>query len=233
MTRILLVVAALAAPMAAPAAANAALLEAADAAELAQSMADATDEQGVCYGWEITVDDQGGYGGGGLEAGSNQGPSRPLDRLQCERYVVLQGTVTYVSESCECEDGAYISINSNLAKPPTTKELDQLGLGSGDLLGDEDDTAIINMVEALPFAVAEHGEAPYLQFETSSAPPEQRGQPTNRPGSDSLRERWPLLVLALLVICGGIGWIAAKLLGFLDDPFRTGSHGSDSIHREN
>jgi hypothetical protein len=212
MTRLLILLAALATLMTAPAAANAALLEPADAAELAQSMADATDEQGVCYGWEIRVDDQGGYGGGGLEAGSNQGPGRPLDRTQCPRYVVLQGTVRYVSESCDCEDAADISIDSNLSKPPTTDELDEVGPGAGDLLGDQDDIALINMVEALPLTVAEHGEAPYLQFESSSAPPAERGAPTNHPGvPDSLRERWPLLVLALLMIVGGLGWLAATL----------------------
>ncbi len=180
-----------------PAAAQAVpILEASDAEELAQTLAEATDEQGVCYGWEIDVTDEGG-GSGGLEAGSSQGPGYRLNRPRCRRYAVLRGEVTYTSESSESEDSAWVTIDSNLARPPTVAQLEGLGYNADALVGDNDDQAIIDMAGVLPLLVAEAGEAAYIPFEEPTAPPPAADAPTNSPGSDWWRTWWwaPLLIV--------------------------------------
>jgi hypothetical protein len=57
-------------------------LDQGDAAELANELAEATDEQGICYGWQVSVDDQSG-GPSGTDVGSNFGPGQEIDATQC------------------------------------------------------------------------------------------------------------------------------------------------------
>ncbi len=187
------------------------LLEQADAVELAQTLADATTEQDVCYGWEVAVEDGSGEGLSGVETGSSSGPGVPLDRARCPRWVVLQGSVSYTSESSESEDSAQTAIDSNLRKPPTTQQLSDLGLDADALLGDADDQAVIDMTSALPLLVAEAGEAPYVPFEAQTQPIPAQDVPNAGPGSDWLRNYWwlPLLVLAAV---GGALYLGAKAL---------------------
>jgi len=185
------------------------LLEEPDAVELAQDLADATAEQQVCYGWEVTVDDQSGEGASGVEAGSSAGPGVPLDRASCPKYAVLQGGVSYTSESSESEDSAEIAIDSNLARPPTVAQIESLGYSADDLLGDIDDQAVIDMTGALPLLVAEAGEAPYIPFEESTEPVPASDQPNAGPGSDWLRNYWWLPLLGLAAV-GGVGYLVVK-----------------------
>jgi hypothetical protein len=195
-------------------AASAQLLAPADAEELAQSLAEATAEQGVCYGWAVRIDDENGSLA--LDAGSSLGPLRPLDRADatCRKYVELTGLVDYTSETSESEDSASYSIESNLANPPTTRELRDLGHGPDRLLEEDDDEALANAVGALPLLVADHGEAPAVGFEAGSdLPPEQQGAPTGDPGSDALREHGALFALSLLALLGGIAWLVLALTG--------------------
>lgn len=182
----------------APALARAApLIDPPDAAELAQTLAEATAEQRVCYGWQVTVDDQSGGGSGGLESGSSAGPGAPLDRRSCPRWVVLEGSVVYTSESSESEDDAGLAIASNLPRPPTVGQLEELGYGAGSLLGESDDQAIIDMTGALPLLVAETGAAPYIPFEPPAQPIPASDRPDAGPGSDWLRNYWWVLPLGL------------------------------------
>jgi hypothetical protein len=198
------------------------VLDAADATELAQALADATDEQDVCYGWRVNVQDDGG-GENGADVGSNFGPGVPLDQLRCAKWVELTGSIHYTSESSESEDDSSVSLESNLSNPPTEADLGDIGAGTGGgffasspLTGDDNDVVLANMVRALPLLVAERGEAPYVAFETSTEPAAVQGDPTNKPGPDVLRERWPTLVFAIVLILGGMGWIAAKAMGAFD-----------------
>ncbi|MGI8441236.1 MAG: hypothetical protein ACR2NV_13755 [Thermoleophilaceae bacterium] len=198
------------------------LLEEPDAVELAQTLAEATAEQQVCYGWEVAVDDQSGEGAGGVEAGSSAGPGAPLDRASCPRWAIFQGGVSYTSESSESEDSAEIAIDSNLARPPTVSQLEDLGYSEDDLLGDIDDQAVIDMTNALPLLVAEAGEAPYIPFEPPTEPVPASDRPNDGPGSDWLRNYWWLPVL-LLAGLGGVAYLAVKALMGRGTPPTTGS----------
>jgi hypothetical protein len=164
-----------------------------DAAELAQTLADAQEEQDICYGWAVgnNFDSTGDLGN------SRTGPDQQLIEVAgtCPKgYVVLNGDIRYACDSCESEDSASVSIDSNLPNPPTVKDLEGLGLKAGDLTGDKDDTTLINMVNALPLLAAERGNAPYVAYEEAKEVPAQ-DHPTDKPGSDFLRDAWLKLVL--------------------------------------
>lgn len=196
----------------APVATATPVLDAPDAAELAQSLAEATADQDVCYGWEIVVQDYSG-GSSGPDTGSNFGPDVPLDearRAECPRWAVLTGTIVYTSELSESEDDAAAEVVSNLNPAPTLDDLRELGV-QGSLTADDNDVVLTNMVEGLPLAVAATGQAPYVQFETSDNPAAVAGEPTGTPGSDVLRQSWPLILICGLAVLGGV----IMLLGVL------------------
>jgi len=181
-----------------------------DAAELAQELAEATAAQQVCYGWNIRVQDFGGSEEG-IEAGSSQGPGAPLDRSQCQRFVELVGEITYTSETSDAEDSASWRIESNLGRPPTIREIEDLGYDTGDLLGDRDDEELINAVGALPRLVADHGEARSVAFEPNRQPVPPQDRPTGSPGNDFLRQNGATVVICLLLVLGGLAWGFARL----------------------
>lgn len=173
--------------------ASAAIIAPEDAAELAQTLAEAQEEQDVCYGWAVgnNFDSSGDLGN------SRTGPGRQLIEIAgaCPKgYVVLNGYIRYACDSCESEDSASVSIDTNLPDPPTVSDLERLGLKAGDLTGEKDDTTLINMVNALPLLAAERGNAPYVAYEEAEAVPAQ-DHPTDKPGSDFLRDAWLKLVL--------------------------------------
>ncbi len=134
------------------------------------------------------------------------------DETSCTKgYVVLDGSISYACESCESEDSARVSIASNLPNPPTVGDLEDLGLKAGDLTGDNDDTTLVNMVNALPLLVADRGNAPYIEYEQAApadVPPADRA--TGKPGSDVLRDSWFLLVLCGGLILAGPGFYLYK-----------------------
>lgn len=187
--------------------AQAGILAPGDAADLAQSLADAQEEQEVCYGWEVRnnfseTDDLGS---------STGGPDRALvptlGTQGCAKgFVVLRGDVNYSCDSCESEDSASVSIAAvGMASPPTVGDLEAIGLKAGDLTGDKDDTTLINMVEALPLLVADRGNAPYLPYEPATGVPA-ADHATGKPGSDFLREEWGFLLLFGVLLLGGPGY---------------------------
>jgi hypothetical protein len=194
--------------------APAAILAQEDAAELANALAEATFEQKVCYGWAFQVADNWTGEEDGPEVGSNFGPGTPVDpaRPECaEGVVVLAGSITYTSETSESEDSAAWEIQSTLPDPPRIEQLEDLGYSSGDLLGDENDLAIINPTGALPSLVAERGVAAPIPFETPAREPGVGGEPTNSPSSDFLRQNGSLLAICALLFVGGLVWLVHQL----------------------
>ncbi|WP_205697654.1 hypothetical protein [Conexibacter sp. SYSU D00693] len=198
---------ALASVLALPAAAHALLLEPADATELANDLADAFEAQGVCYGWEIRLSDQGSPS---QQVGSSFGPDQPLELgdARCTKgSVKLDVDVTYTSESSESEDSAtFVVLTDRYDEVALTDGLRALGFGDGDLLGGDDDTAVVNMAGALPALVADQAGLPYVPFEPTTQPAAQQGTPTNSPGSDFLRENGTTLGLGLVLLVGGVAW---------------------------
>ena len=182
--------------------AHAGIMSPEDATDLAQSLAEAQEEQDVCYGWNVSNN----FGAGPDVGSSISGPGAVLLDVggTCKRgMVILAGSIDYTCDSCEGSDSASVSIQaSGMANPPTTKDLEDLGLQAGDLTGDNDDTTLINMVEALPLLVADKGNAPYVEYEqATTVPPTDRA--TNKPGSDFLRDNWIWLLLCGTLIAAG------------------------------
>lgn len=199
----------------APAAASAEpILAAEDSAELANSLAEAREEQGVCYGWFVRVDDESG-GPSGDDIGSDQGPGRQLDPTQCREYVQLTAVINYTSESSEIEDSATIEVDETLPGTITADDLSALGYGKDELMGDEDDTTLMNMVGALPSLAAERANLKPVPFESPEAPAPQQGQPTDSPGSDFIRKNLALLTLGSILLVLGIAWLVLDWGGWL------------------
>ena len=95
----------------APAPASAGVMSNDDATDLAQALADAQEEQGVCYGWQVTND----FDGTPDVGSSNQGPGIALVAIDsnCPRgQVVLEGSIHYSCGSCEDSDSASVSKNA-------------------------------------------------------------------------------------------------------------------------
>ena len=188
--------------------ADAAILSREDATELAQSLAEASEEQDICYGWEVEND----FSGSSDIGSSTGGPGQLLNKSArgCEDgYVLLEGNIHYACDTCEDEDSASIGIDSNLENPPTPEDLEALGLDVAGLYGDNDDTTLVNMVNALPLIAADRGNEPYLEYEQATTVPA-TDHATNKPGSDFLRDTWIQLVLFVGLILGGPGFYFYK-----------------------
>lgn len=179
-----------------------------DAAELAQSLAEATEDQGICYGWSVSNNFDGAP-----DLGSGSGPAVPVDVGQgcTKRFIELTGSIDYACDSCDSSDSASVDIRSTFANGPTVGDLSALGLDAGDLTGDDDDTTLINMVNALPLLAADRGLAPYLEYEPATDVPA-ADRATDRPGSDLLRDTWPLLACCGFLIVAGPGFYHYKRL---------------------
>lgn len=189
--------------------ARAAVLEPADAEELAAALAEVTEEQDVCYGWNVLITDGTG-GDESPDVGSSLGVGTDpaSDAARCPRWVRLDASIRYTSEFSEYEDTAAVEVTSNLDRAPTTADLAGEGLTAAQLLGDEDDTTLVRMVELLPLFVARNGEAPYAQAQPAATVPE-ADVPTGTPGDDTLRTNLPGLVLA-----GGAVVLGAALIAW-------------------
>ncbi len=191
----------------APAAAQTPLLAEEDAIDLNNELAEAQAEQGVCYGYVARIN------GVATDVGSSTGgPGKALDTgTSCPGgFAQLVADITYTCDSCEAEDSASVAIESSLPDAPAYEDLAALGLASGDLVGEEDDTALIHMAAALPLLVADKRQARPVGFDLPEQVPA-TDRPTNSPGSDFLRETWPILVLcAFLVALGPFWWLRSR-----------------------
>jgi hypothetical protein len=189
------------------------LLDEGDAAELAQSLADAREEQDVCYGWNVQVLDGSG-GPSGFDTGSNLGPGRPLGAAAaepCTRSVTLEGAVEYTCESCEAEDSSAVRVVSSFPGGPTTADLEDLGLKGSALKEDTGDVTLINMVGALPLITASKGAAPPVPVEPSTVAPAASDRPTGTPSTpDWLRDAWLQLAALLVIILAGVVWFVQQ-----------------------
>jgi hypothetical protein len=196
----------LALALAAPA--QAGIVSAEDAAELAQTLAEAQEEQDVCYGWNVTnnfspTSDVGSSIGG-------PGVALVPSQSTCPKgAVILEGDIDYACGSCESSDSATVSIAASVRDPPTVSDLEGLGLKAGDLTGDNDDTTLVNMVNALPLLVADRGNAAYVEYEQTKTIPA-ADHATDKPGSDLFRDSWIQLVLFGGLIAAGPGFYFYK-----------------------
>ena len=203
---------ALALGLAAATPAAAAVLEPADAEELAGALAEVTADQDVCYGWNVTIRDEGG-GDESPDVGSSLGVGTDpaADPARCRRWVRLDAQIRYTSEFSDFEDSAAVDIASNLERPPTVGDLAGEGLTAEQLLGAEDDVALVRMVELLPLFTARNGQAPYAEAQPAATVPE-TDVPTGTPGDDTLRTNAPGLLLAGGAVAVGLALVVWSLL---------------------
>ena len=201
---------------AAPPAGALPVLEATDANELAQALAEATEDQDVCYGWEVTVNDYGG-GADGVDQGSSLGVGTSANTTECPRWVIFEARITYTSQASESEDSASFAVSTNVPGAPGSGDLRQNGISEGGLLGARDDEVVANATLLLPALMAEKGLAEPISLEanTQALPAEDRA--TGTPGSDWLRKYGAALAVAALVLLGGLGW--AVWIFFREHPF--------------
>lgn len=195
--------------IAAPVAQALPVLAEADAVELAQSLADATEAQGVCYGWVVSVIDGSG-GASGDDVGSDRGAGQVVDRGSCAKWVQLRGVIEYTCGSCESEDSSQIQLMSNFSGAPTEADLEDLGFSGGDLTKDDNDTVLSNMVGALPLITASNGAAePVPALDAAEAERPAAGDvPTGTPSTpDWLRDNWLALAFFALLAGGGVWWL--------------------------
>lgn len=192
------------------------VLDAADATELAQALADATEDQDVCYGWKVTVYDYGG-GGDGIDQGSSLGVGQTAIQTQCPRYVVFEAYVTYTSSASESEDSASFDVTSNIPGAPTSADLRDNGISGGGLLGADDDQVVANATLLLPALMAEKGLAEPISLEANTQPLPASDRATGTPGSDWLRKYGAAVAVAALTLLGGLGW--AAWIVFREHPF--------------
>lgn len=191
------------------------LLPPEEADSLASSLAEASAEQDICYGWEVALIDNFGTDLEGT-TGSSAGPGVPVEEAPgCEQYVELAATITYTAATSESSDSATWQVRSTvdgLDAARVVDRLEELGLGEDALLGAQDDVTIYNAAAALPLVVAELDHAPYLTLAPNTEPIPAADQVTGSPTSDFLRNYgWALFITVLLTL-GGVGWLGYELL---------------------
>ena len=181
-----------------------------DAAELANKLAEATEEQDVCYGWSVTVSDDSGSGSG-TDEGSHLGPdTSPYDNA-CERSVFFVASIHYTSELSESADSASFDVVSTLPGLDTS-DLSLLGVSENALLGENDDVAIFNATSLLPLLVAEQGLAPPIAAEQTVGTIPAEDKPTGQGGSDRFRTYGALYFFAGFLVFAGVAWLVTALV---------------------
>jgi hypothetical protein len=183
------------------------VIDDADEQELVESLAAAQAAQGVCYGYTVTLDGQTTDSGS-----SNGGVGVAPNPAGCRGYAALEVALHWACDSCDEEDSAVFQVSSDLVSPPTEDDLRRLGFDEADLLGDNDDQAVIDMTGALALLAAEKGNAKPVAFATPGTV-DAADRPTNTPSSDFLRTNWFLLVLCgFVVLLGPAYWLYARRL---------------------
>lgn len=172
---------------------------------LAADLAEAAEVQGICYGWQVRVDDAAGTLSG-VDMGSSRGVGTSAEDPSCPRWMVFEASVSYKSSSSESEDSASFAVWSNVAGAPSESDLRRVGVSGGALLGTADDMGIVNATLALPALAAELRLAPALPLERNTADIPAVDRPTGQPGSDWIRSYGKFLLLFGLFVVIGLAW---------------------------
>lgn len=188
------------------------ILDPGDAAELANTLADATEEQDICYGWVVTVNDENVFSGPTFDRGSSLGPDTDPFAAECTPSVVFVADLVYTSELSEAADSADFRVQSTLSIDFDADDLRKFGVSGAALLGDADDRALMAAVSALPALVAEAGLAPPVPVEETTGTIPAADGPTGGGGSDRLRNYGALYFLAGLVLLSGLGYLVYAIV---------------------
>jgi hypothetical protein len=197
---------------ASPAAAENPVLDAEGDADLVAALEEATEVQGVCYGYDLSVEDGDTGQWSGRYAASSLGEGTlPELGPQCpEGVVLLVAGIRYTSELSDAEDSAGWRLDSTLTQLDIG-QVEALGPSSGDLLDDErSETALLNAVLALPGLAAERAGVPPVLLEPNTEPLPADAAPTGSPGSDWLREHGVLLAGCVLLVLAGLALLVSS-----------------------
>lgn len=172
------------------------------ATELANELAEATDEQDICYGWYVSVST------GLPDQGSNLGPDKRVTSGGCEKYVEIVGDVDWTCSSCEAEDSSSFHVETNIPSgAPTKQQIRDLGLSGGDLHKDNGSDVLEAMAGALPLLAAGNGIAKSIPTTLNTKPIPASDKAENSPSMpDWLRESWLALCVFLVIIAGAV-WL--------------------------
>ncbi|GIL31995.1 hypothetical protein NUM_72490 [Actinocatenispora comari] len=178
------------------------LLLASDADALATDLAKATAAQGICYGWDLSVDNAGTPNHG---VGSNEGAGKAVDESGCQRWVVFDVDVTWTPESSEAADSetAVLRSSGDLGELPSIDELTDVGV-TDKTLTDDPAGSTIAVLEALPLMLSERGAADPLPAATDEPTSTVRVPP--EAGSDRWRanKAFAIAAIVLLLAAGGL-----------------------------
>jgi hypothetical protein len=188
--------------LAAPAEASAdVIFDPADADELVAVLAEAYQDQGVCYGWYVNVHDVTTTS---ASSGSNFGVGTPTTSGTCQATVEFRADITYTSESSESEDSATYDVSSN-PDGVTRDDLDSLDIDFGELTGENPDVVIAKAITALPLLAADKGLGKAISAAPATGTTPADAQLTDDPGSDWWRNRGGMLLWGLgLLLAGGV-----------------------------
>ena len=180
------------------------------AVELAQQLAEATEEQGICYGWRVLVGNEGDLS---TERGSNFGPDRGIETGPCRRKAEIVGEVSWTCGSCEPEDSSSFHVEANFRGAPTKDQIRDLGLEGGNLHKGDGDEVLAAMAGSLPVIAASNGVAEAVPAQLNTRPIPAADKPENSPSTpDWLRESWLGLTVFLVLAAAGIAWFVIDLL---------------------
>lgn len=181
------------------------IFDPADADDLAATLAEATTAQDICYGWDVQVSDP--VAGSSESVGSDRGAGTPVDTATCSKYVMLDVSITYTSESSESEDYASYGLSSSSGGPDKS-DLDDLGLDWGGLTGENPDVVIGNAVAALPLLAADKGMGDGIEAAPATGTAPADASLTDDPGSDFWRNSGGTILwgVGLLLAAGVFAW---------------------------
>ncbi|HZB50856.1 MAG TPA: hypothetical protein VE547_17345 [Mycobacteriales bacterium] len=185
-------------------------LDAADAEDLAQLLAEASAVQGVCYGWTVDLQDDSG-GPSGIDAGSDRGVGRPPSQIpECRRYLEVRAVVRWTAETSDAEDSGGFTVDSiGIDDPPTESDVRSvLDFEGSDLVKDDGDVLLYQAVAALPRLLADRGAVPSLTLAPAPTPPPAGSRPTGSALPDWMRQRAGLLALGGLLLGFAVAGVA-------------------------
>ena len=192
--------------LAGPASAANPVLDPEDDADVAAALAEATEVQGVCYGYVLTVSDFDTGEWGGTYAASSGGEGVPASSAgDCPGGVVeLVASMVYQSSFSEAEDSASWQLDSTLGEL-TIADIENAGLSAEALLDDDRSaTTLLNAVLSLPQLATEQAGLDPVVLEPNASPLPEGARPDDSPGSDWLRENGPLLALSVAALLTGL-----------------------------
>ena len=200
------------------------VLDPEDDADLVATLAEATQVQGVCYGYLLTVDDGDTGEWGGTYAASSGGEGvRAPDADGCPQGTVeLVAQVTYTSELSDAEDSASWGLVSDVPGL-TIADVEAADVSADGLLDDDGSAAtLLDAVQSLPrLAAEEAGLEPVVAEPSTDAPPE-GARATDSPGNDRLRENLVLLGLSVAAVLSGlVALVASSRPSRPTDPWRS------------